>query len=293
MASASTKSTPSHTAEKLRQRYQVIEEPCDQEMELLPFFCVEARVDFNDVRTGFRETVSLSKALEIYSTNADLLWTDDMIRDVDLVKTSTAIPSGARLGALPDFVDPGFLARMENQFVQYLLRSFNTRIFRNFDLNLYSFSGESKSDFHKRCQELFNGPKRLELDGLHDVINRKMEQLKQKYLGAAEISELEQNKSESRNRDAFARGSDRITEIFNAAEFAFKPAAAPPPFSSTAQEFDERLLSVEWEAQQGIKSLFDSYDEKARAIDEYILHPNLKDIHFVRSCILWMPKGTS
>jgi hypothetical protein len=40
-----------------------------------------------------------------------------------------------------------------------------------------------------------------------------------------------------------------------------------------------------------ISKLSDSFNEKASAVDEYILHPNLKDIHLVRSCILWMPKG--
>ncbi|MGD0099962.1 MAG: hypothetical protein ABSC60_06425, partial [Acidobacteriota bacterium] len=74
----------SHSAEKVKQLYQILETPRGPETILNPFFCVEARVDFNDVRTGFRHTVSLSKALEIYSDNADLLWTDDMIRDVDL-----------------------------------------------------------------------------------------------------------------------------------------------------------------------------------------------------------------
>jgi hypothetical protein len=292
MTSTNAKSPQFHVVEKLKQLYPVIEEPRNDETELTPSFCVEARVDFNDIRTGFRETVSLSKALEIYSNNADLLWTDDMIRDVELHKTSSSIPAGARLGPLPDFVNESFLARMENQFVQYLLRSFEARIYRNFDLNLYSFSGESRSDFHKRCQDMFMGAKRQELDMLHEVTNRKLEQLKQKYLGAAEASELEQTRSESRDRDAFSRCSDRLTELFNSAEFAFKPVAGPLQYSSSMQEFEERLLSLEGEAQQAIGILFDSYDEKARAIDEYILHPNLKDIHFVRSCILWIPKGT-
>jgi hypothetical protein len=292
MTSTGTRGTPPHTTEKLKQLYQAIEESAARETELLPFFCVEARVDFNDVRTGFRHTVSLSKALEIYSDNADLLWTADMIHDVDLTKTSTSIPTGARLGILPDFIDANFLARMEGQFVQYLLRSFETRIYRNFGLNLYSFSGESRADFYRRCLELFESAKRQELDGLHDVINRKLEQLKQKYLGAAEFSELEQTRSESRNRDAFSRCSDRITELFNAGEFTVKPIAHPPQNSANIQEFEERLLSLEWETQRSIQILADSYEEKAGAIDEYILHPNLKDIHFVRSCILWMPKGT-
>jgi hypothetical protein len=293
MMSSGAKGPQSHAAEKLRQLYQITEDSRDGESELIPFFCVEARVDFNDVRTGFRETVSLSKALEIYSTNADLLWTDDMVRDVNLLATTSSVPNGIRLGILPDFVDANFLTRMENQFVQYLLRSFEARIYRNFDLNLYSFSGESRADFCRRCLELFDGQKRQELDRLHEVFNRKLEQIRQKYLSFAEPREFEQAKSEIRNKDAFSRFSERIAELFYMAELRMKPVPDPIQYSSGMQELEERLISLELEAHQAIVALSDVYDEKARAIDEYILHPNLKDVHFVRSCILWMPKGAA
>lgn len=283
----------SHPAEKVKQLYQIVENPPGPETILNPFFCVEARVDFNDVRTGFRHTVSLSKALEIYSNNADLLWTDDMIRDVDLAKTSASIPDGVRLGGLPDFVDADFLTRMEPQFVQYLLRSFETKIFRNFNLNLYSFSGESRDEFCKRCLELFDGPKRQELDRLHEVFSRKLEQIKYKYLGLTETGELEKAQSESRNKDVFMRCSERISEMFYQAELRMKPTAGSVPHSPGTPDLDERLLSLESEAHQAVTHLVDSYDEKACAVDEYILHPNLKDIHFVRSCILWLATGVA
>jgi hypothetical protein len=289
----STKSHQSHTAEKLRQLYQTPEGVAGNVSGLIPFYCVEARIDFSDVRTGFRETMSLTKALEIYSDNADLLWTDDMIRDVDLRKTTSSIPDSVRLGVLPDFVDMGFLKRMEQQFIQYLLRSFEVKIFRNFDLNVYSISGESRLDFCKRCLELFDGPKRQELDRLHDVFNRKLEQTKQKYLSIIDPAELELAKSESRNRDAFSRCSERIAELFYRAELRVKPAAGPAPYSHGVQELDEKLFSLELEALHAINRLSDLYDEKARTIDEYILHPNLKDIHFVRSCILWISTGAA
>jgi hypothetical protein len=283
----------SHAAEKLKQLYQSSESNADRETVLIPFFCVETRIDFNDVRTGFRETVSLSKALEIYSNNAELLWTDDMIRDVDLTKTTSSAPDGVRLGVLPDFVDAGCLNRMEQQFVQYLLRSFEVKIFRNFDLNLYSFSGESRPDFCKRCLEAFDGPKRQELDQLHDVFNRKLEQTRQKYLSGTDPAELEQAKSESRNRDAFSRCSERIAELFYKAELRMKPKDSPATYLQGGRELEERLGSLELEAHQAISRLSDLYDEKARSIDEYILHPNLKDIHFVRSCILWISTGAA
>jgi len=293
MMSSGAQGHQSNAAEKLKQLYQVTGHSRDAEIELIPFFCVEARIDFNDVRTGFRETVSLSKALEIYSTNADLLWTDDMVRDVNLLATTTSVPNGVRLGSLPDFIDANFLTRMENQFVQYLLRSFEARIYRNFDLNLYSFSGESRADFCRRCLELFDGQKRQELDRLHEVFNRKLEQIRQKYLSLAEPREFEEAKSEIRNKDAFSRFSERIAELFYMAELRMKPVPDPIQYSSGMQELEERLISLELEAHHASAALSDVYDEKARRIDEYTLHPNLKDIHFVRSCILWMPKGAA
>ncbi len=279
-------------AEKIKQLYQVPEN-CRPETELIPFFCIEARIDFNDVRTGFRETVSLHKALEIYSNNADLLWTDDMIRDVDSSRTASSAPNGIRMGVLPNFVDANFFTRMENQFIQYLLRSFQVKIYRNFDLNLYSFSGETHSDFCKRCLELFDGPRRQELDKLHEVFERRLEQAKQKYLSATDTTGLEQAKSESRNKDSYSRCSERISQLFYHAELRMDETFESPQPSAEMQELDEKLLSLESEAHEAIAKVQDQYDEKARAIDEYILHPNLKDIHFVRSCILWMPKGAA
>ncbi len=278
-----------HAAERIKQLY-LIPDQFNTGSDWIPFFCVEARIDFNDVRTGFRETVSLCKALEIYSDNADLLWTDDMIRNIDLSRTSTSVPEGVRLGILPHFVNPNFLAQMENQFVQYLLRSYAARIFRNFDLNVYSLSGESRADFCWRCLELFEGSKRSELDKLHEVFNRMLEQAKQKYLGRVESGALEPSKSESRNRDIFTRYSDQMTELFSSSGLRLRPMPNLPPQDSAVPELEERLTALEWEARQEISRLTDSFNEKASAIDEYILHPNLKDIHFVRSCILWMPK---
>jgi hypothetical protein len=293
MTSADTKSYQSSLAGRLKQIYQNTDGLQNREMEWVPFFCVEARIDFNDVRTGFRETVGLSKALEIYSTNADLLWTDDMVRDVDLAGTRSSMPDGIRHGTMPDFVDGSFLSRMENQFLQYLLRSFEAKIYRNYDLNIYSLSGESRDDFCLRCLDLFDGRMRKELDKLRDFFNRKLEQIRQKYLSLAEPREFEQMKAEFRNKDAFLRCSERIAEIFYMAELKMKPATGPPFRPSGKPELEERLISLEFEANHAIAALYDALEEKARAIDEYILHPNLKDIHFVRSCILWMPKGAA
>jgi hypothetical protein len=259
--------------------------------EFLPFFYAEARIDFNDVRTGFRETVSLKKALELLG-DEDLIWADDMICDVDPDHIGIVAPEGIRFRSLPDFVDEQFISKMEMKLAQYLIRRYEAKVYRNSVLNIYSFPGELLNHFTGRCLELFDSPMRQELASLHEVFNRKLAQIKQKYLGYEDDSiEFEAAKSDSRNRTAISRISERMAELFLRAELSLRPADGPFRNVQGAHELEDRLLSLELEAQQMITKLWDSYAENARAIDEYVLHPNLKDIHLVRSCILWMPRN--
>jgi hypothetical protein len=279
-----------HSAEKVKHLFWEEEDEQKLSPDYAPHLYIEARIDFNDVRTGFRETMSLSKALDIYPDEEGLLWADDMLRDVDPGRLKPFIPDAARLEALPGFVDADFIARTETQFIRYLLRSYETRIYRNFTLNLYSSPGESAPDFMRRCAELLDGPMRGELDSLREVYNRRLEQIAQKYLGAGDgdSARLEQARIDVQNNNLFFRYSERIAGLFLNAD---PPQTAADPLRGlkNLQELEERLASLETEACQAILRLKDSYAEKARSIDEYVLHPNLKDIHLVRCCILWMP----
>ncbi len=284
------KKQTSKSSDKISELFWCSEIP-NPDSEFLPFFYAEARIDFNDVRTGFRETVSLKKALELLS-DMDLIWADDMIRDVDPDKIGIIAPESICLQTMPDFVDEQFISRMEAKLAQYLMRRFEAKVYRNSVLNIYSFPGELLNQFTNRCLDLLDGPMRQELASLHEVYNRKLAQIKQKYLDYEDDSgEFETAKLDSRNRDAISRISERIAELFLRAELSLRPAAGPFRNLQGAQELEERLLSLELESQQVIAKLWDSYMEKARAIDEYVLHPNLKDIHLVRSGILWMPKN--
>jgi hypothetical protein len=258
-------------------------------VEYCPFFYVEVRIDFNDVRTGFRSTESLNKALEIYAASADLIWSEDMIQDVDPQKITSSAPGDIRLRRLPEFVDAVGISQMETQFIQYLLRSHKTKIFRNFELEVYSGAGESLSDFASRCLDLLEGSKRHELDSLHDVFKRRLAQIRQKYLGASASDNIEMAKIESQSRDLFSQYSERIDELFLQPEPGLNIEGNSRHIPRKNLELEERLLALEMEAQQAIAKLWDSNKAKAQSIDEYILHPNLKDIHFVRSCILWIP----
>jgi len=258
-------------------------------VEYVPFFYVEARIDFNDVRTGFSSMISLSKAIELHSFSADLPLVEDMVQDIDLQKTSSSMPDSARLNRLPDFVDDDFMSHMETQFVRYLLNSFKSRVYRNFELDVYSIAGESLSAFTARCMELMDGARRRDSDNLHEVFNRKLGQIEQKYLNESSPDNFEAARTASRNRDIFSDYLEKIAELFLQSKPVLNPNEDGSQKPRSSLELEERLMSLAVEAKEVIAELWDSYKEKARSVDEYILHPNLKDIHLVRSGILWMP----
>lgn len=261
-----------------------------------PRYYAQVRIDFNDVRTGFRSTIDLARAVKLSRGAAELPWVEEMTIGVDPSRTVSTLPGDARLCPLPDFVDAPFLALMETQFVSYLLRAFAVRIYRNSELGAWSASGEARADFLARCLELAEGPMRSELDLLRDRYNRRLEQLREKYAPAGRAEDLESARLESRNRDLFSRFSERIAGLFLRGDLPPGPVAAPGPAAARAGESagpeqEERLQGLEASARREVAGLRAQYEEKARALDEYLLHPNLKDIHVVRSGVLWMPRG--
>lgn len=254
-----------------------------------PFFYVEVRIDFNDVRTGYRTTVSLSKAVEIHSIYPDMLWAEDMIQDIDCRRIMPLEPEASFFDRLPAFVDANFMSQMETQFIQYLMRCYKAQVYRNSELNAYSNPGESLSEFTSRCLDLFDESKRLELDALHGVFIRRLEQIRQKFLSADHSENLDRAKAESQDRNLFLSYSDKIADLFLQPEVSLNAETDECRLVGKNPDLEERLSALKSEARKAVARICNSYANRARLVDEYILHPNLKDIHLVRCCILWIP----
>lgn len=256
----------------------------------VPFFYLEAKIDLADVRSGLRESLSASRALEIIRFEGDALWTEDMVRVIDPVSVASGLPAAAMLAPLPDHVDPAHLQEVEVQFLRYLLRHFEVRIFRNPYLRLYSLPGESRGDFAVRCLEMLARPFRAELDTIRELCDRKLERVKLKFLkpdtglGFAE----ERTSAEARNR--IHEMAERVEQLFVSAELTAGPSGGDPKFSWTADStLEQRLALIEGEAREAIRRLAIEYMEMAGNLDEYLVRPSLKDIRLGKASILWMP----
>jgi hypothetical protein len=261
--------------------------------EYVPRLYFEARIDLSDVRSGFRDTYSLNKALEIHPMEGDVMWTPDMAVAVDTSLVELGLPPGEKSRELPDYVDAAQLSRLETLFLAYLMRYFEVRVFRNFALNVYSGPGESLEDFKLRCLDILGEAFRRDLDALHEVLVRKLEQLREKDLresaGLSSTLDFDIAKIDSQVKSRMHEVSESITNLFLNTELSLNSNQDAPSYPSRTTEFDQRLSLLETETRHEIQRLTGVYHDRLQNIDEYLVHPNLKDIHLVRTCILWMP----
>jgi len=255
-----------------------------------PYVYIEAGIDFNDIRTGYKGAVKLARALKIYDSHAVPGWADEIILDANIDRIQEIPPQAALLNPLPEFVDARFINIIKNRYIEYLTRTWKKILYRNSELDIYSGAGESRDDFIARCQEQFMGKMREELKKLRIVFNRMQEQLKEKYLGIgeAELSDLAPLTQEVSDRDIYSRYAERNAAMFlNEASSAVDIEADIPRIDKNS-ELEERLIALTAETRQKIALLREIYEKKTELVDEYILRPNLKNIHCERSCILWM-----
>jgi hypothetical protein len=266
--------------------------PARAQTEYVPHFYFEAKIDLADVRSGLRKTFGVNEATEVspFHSEDELLWTRDMVLPVDPENVQAGIPEFATLAPLPVPVTKETLVLMETRFLNFLMRHFVVRVFRNFHLNLYSNSEESSRDFMMRCVEVLKGPFRRDLDALHEVYKRRLEQIKEKYGKVGEFDYSDTSGKASQSKNLLHRMSEKITDLFLRVEFCID---SPPMIFEQGEprvsELEERLAGLEEEACLAIMRLLSDYREKALNTDEYIIRPQLKDIHMVGTHLLWVP----
>lgn len=261
------------------------------EQEYRPHLYFEARIDYADVRSGFHMTCDRNDVLDLRPYEPEDSWTRDMVLRVDSAAVQNVRPPGAKMRTLPAYVNEEFLDRMEVQYLSYLLRHAEMRVFRNFALNLYSLPGEGGSDFQNRCLDGFHDSFRAELDALREVVNRRLERIEEKYISPDRAGEFASDRRMSQARSRLHAVAENIAEFFLQTEMTPDPVdlSAVPCMDPARPDLEQMLESLEVDVRRDVGRLVNSYSEKVRNIDEYILHPGLKDLHLVRKGILWMP----
>jgi hypothetical protein len=256
-----------------------------------PHYYFEAKVDVNDVRSGFHESRGVSSALEVYPYDPDWAWTQDMVHEVCPGLLQERPPDEVRIHPLPSFVDDDVVARVETQFVFHIVRHMKARFYRHASLELYSAAGETLADFNSRCAERLNELLRGELDAEQETFARRFESIREQHGKEMETGDLHSPEIALRKREWLRVISEQTFELFANSDLSSDPLAAPEPaLGAPRSDMEEKLLAIRSEACRAIAAHIRTLREKARAVDEYAVHPGFRDVHVVRTCIAWMPR---
>jgi len=294
ISSHSMSSEPRASLRRMKQLYFWPAVQCRLPMDYHPYYYFEAKVDFNDVRSGYHETRSVNGAAAVSLPHDDAIWSADMLQPVDTERIMADPPAGARLGGLPHFVTEDLMVCVESRFVSHLMRHLKARFYRSYHLSSYSAAGESLADFAHRCLELLNDRFRGDLDALGEVLHRRLELIKEKFASEIEPDGIGTAGVTLRKREHLRNVTDRIDGLLlNAGLSAGPPETSGIPAIEPVSDLEEKLVELDAEARRGVARLIQTYLDRAGDIDEYELHPGLKDIHMARTCILWMPGVSS
>lgn len=265
-------------------------EPDAAAFEYVPRFFCEIRIDVADVRSGLRETHGFAGTVAMSDGDGDSLWTEDMVQPVDTELLRSGLPAQGRIRPLPAEADDAAAGRVETQFLNYLLRYFKVRVFRNSDLGLYSRAGESLEEFTARCRDVLTGSFRREIDAQRELFERKLEQVREKFL-RQDRPEPNDFKTFTQLRSRVHDCAERITGMFLQAGFAGMEVQEPGGRPDVrGPELEEKLRTVEHEACREIGKLVRVYQDKLDSIDAYVIRPGIREIHIVRTGVLWVPE---
>ncbi len=260
-------------------------------LDYLPHYYMQAKIDIDDVRSGYHESRSVGSALAVAPVEADFRWLSEIMVPVDPDRVVPEPPQGVRILPLPAFLTDDWPERLEGLFADYWVRHEEAAFFRNQPLQVYSRCGESLEEFAGRCLEMLGDSFRPRLNQVREVFNRRLELIREKYGEELKSEEFSAARSVYRKRDSLRILTDRMDEFFLRMKLSVPcEGGRNLPAGETPSDLEMQLQEIEDYARREAAVLAASYRERAHCIDECTVHPALKDIHFVRASILWMPR---
>ncbi|HUV12752.1 MAG TPA: hypothetical protein VMY18_03855 [Acidobacteriota bacterium] len=255
--------------------YQVrgVQSPSD------PVLLFRIRLDIHDIRSGYSVSKEGCYAAP-WIDESDLDWTLDMVHSVDFNTLEEIKP--------PRPIE--WPSNGDQKILRYFVHFSRTRIWRNTELALYSYLGQTKEDFLDKCSVFASRDMRGDLEKVKGIFLHRFLDLEQKRLFAVQAEPWDSETSEQRIsqiRDAFSgireslsrclMGED-VTPI-REGDFAWEP--------TPDVESEERLRDVLAEFVARYNELVDECVAKAQSVEEYEVTVNHGQIEIISHAVLW------
>ncbi len=246
----------------------------------VPSLLFEIKIDLQDMRSGYRYSDWGLFVEGPWIDDVDLEWTADMVKWLD--PTELVETPGKIMLAWPELAD--------QKVIRYLTRYYQPRAWKNFNLNLFSHSGESEEDFVSRCREECRERREKDLRKVRELFYHRFVELERRLIAVADQEEPTESwraRRTIRIQDAFNELREHMSRMLLNAN---RPISAFPPapmaegigvdgkarFDALCREFLNRYNEV-----------LTDYEAQANQIEPYLVPLAYAQIEIVSRSVLW------
>ncbi|MCX7973874.1 MAG: ATP-binding protein [Candidatus Aminicenantes bacterium] len=268
-----------------------------------PSIAVFAQVAIFDNRLGLSHASDVGHYFELNEEVIGLLWDQAKPLMVKIENLEKEPCREAAFEALPSR-SLSFLKSVENDYLEYLTRSYQLTLWKSAVFQAISRPDESERDFRIRLSQLAREKRDEAVEKLRQKYMAKIASLERQYLLAQQRLQREQEQYKERMaQSVISMGATIFGAILGRRSYQVGRAATTARTASRAyyekldikraQEQVEmakaRLDEMERELQQEANNIASLYDPEREQLQPLILRPKKKDINIRWSGLLWLP----
>ena len=268
-----------------------------------PAIAAFGQVAIFDNRLGISQVSEVANYIELTDEVMGLLWDKSLPLPYKVEALKREPESGASFVSLPSR-SLSLLKSAGDDYLDYLTRSYQLRLWKSNLFKAMSKPGESEADFRVRLSQLAREKRDEALQKLRQKYASKISALEKQYLTAQQRLQREQEQyKEKVTQSAISAGATVFGAILGRKSYPVGRATTTARSASRAyyekmdikraQEQVEltrtRLEEMEKELEREANQIAGLYDPAGEQLETVALRPKKKDIAIIWSGLLWLP----
>jgi|GEM_PF-3837563 len=263
-------------------------------LTVLPYVMGQFHYDKYDVRSGTKHSDEICLAVPMEAQGFEITC---MPADIIPVAAEWLHPLPQKtlnLDLWDGFLQLDLFHILEDSLLDFIRRHYRIRIFRNFELGLFSRYNEPREMFASRCLDRAEELLHHRLPEIKARYDRQLEQFRNKYLsGYHQVSGSEypaRGEAGDTLYTCFLRVREQMTHLFSHITYlADNGASLMEPERAPGDELQEDLGRLLIKARGDIQDLVAEYRPVLRSIEDYTISLNQGELILDQIALLWKP----
>jgi hypothetical protein len=266
-----------------------------------PTLRAKIRVGFYNQSRGIDESEEGVLRLDLDPSDNTLDWEVAENDESDFSRFPTQIPTGAKLGKVPEIVsrDKG-LKKAKKLLSEMLYQERKLELYRCKALKMESKPHESLRDFKVRVQDTLNDKKEEEIESLKERYEKKESTLLDRLQRAVARVEKEESDVSSRTTDTMIsagmavlgvlfgrRSTAKIGTTLNKGSRILKEKGDVDRAQQRVDEIQKKIDDLGYELEEKIDALEEEYDVEHCEIETFSIKPRRSDINIGEIALVW------